>query len=118
MDKYALGVKGEYRAKLYLEEKGYKIITTNVNYCGIGELDIVAMDGRTLVFVEVRTRSDNCYGHPLETFTKAKQQKVVRAAKRYIWENKPSADGFRFDAIAILNDEITHVEDAFYAKWK
>ena len=118
MDRYALGVKGEKMAYDYLESKGYEMLATNVNYPQIGELDIVAKDGQTLVFVEVRTRADNSFGHPLETFTKAKQQKVVKASRRYIMQYKPKANEYRYDAVAIINEQIIHIPNAFYAKWK
>lgn len=117
MDKYAEGVKGEVSAKEYLEKKGYRILASNVNFPGTGELDLVAMDGKTLVFIEVRTRSDNAFGHPLETFTKAKIGRVVRASRKYLTENKILCDGYRYDAVSVLGGEIEHIEDAFFARW-
>jgi putative endonuclease len=117
MDRYALGVIGEQMAAKYLTDKNYEIISKNVFYANVGELDIVAKDGQTLVFVEVRTRSDNMFGHPLETLTKAKQQKIVKASRRYIQEYKIPASSFRYDVIAILNENIEHITNAFYAKW-
>ncbi|NLL56866.1 MAG: YraN family protein [Clostridiales bacterium] len=116
MDKYGVGVSGEQMALEYLEAKNYQIISTNVFY-PVGELDIVAKDGQTLVFVEVRTRQDNLFGHPLETLTKVKQQKIIKASRRYIMEYKIKASSFRYDVIAILNNNIEHITNAFYAKW-
>ncbi|HOO23205.1 MAG TPA: YraN family protein [Clostridia bacterium] len=116
MDRYGLGVKGEQAAVEYLESKNYKILARNVYFHGVGELDIVAMDGQVMVFVEVRTRSDNRYGHPLETLTKAKQQKIINSARRFIYENKYRAKGYRFDVVSILNGNILHVIDAFYVR--
>ncbi|MFA6866318.1 MAG: YraN family protein [Clostridia bacterium] len=117
MDRYALGVVGEQMAVEYLVKKGYEIIDRNINYPNVGELDIIAKDGQTLVFVEVRTRADNSFGHPLETFTKVKQQKVVKASRRYILENKPNCDAYRFDAVAIISEQIIHIPNAFLARW-
>ncbi len=117
MDKYAEGTKGEVLAKEYLEKKGYKIIDTNVNFPNVGELDIVAMYGKTLVFVEVRTRSDNFFGHPLETVTKAKINKIVKASRRYLYAHKIYCEKYRYDVIAVFRGNIEHIEDAFMAHW-
>lgn len=117
MDRYALGIVGEQMAAEYLKSKNYNILSKNVSYPNVGEIDIVALDGRTLVFVEVRTRADNMFGHPLETLTKAKQSKIVKASRRYIQDNKTMASAFRYDVIAILNENIEHITNAFYAKW-
>ncbi len=118
MDKYALGTEGEAEARNYLESIGYKIIDVNVNFPQIGELDIVATDGNVLVFVEVRTRSDNVFGNPLETLTKGKIRKVVAASKRYLMEHKAFYDGYRYDVIGILRGNVTHIKNAFYAYWR
>lgn len=117
MDRDAEGIKGEELCKKYLEDKGYIIIGANVNFPKIGELDIVAMDGKTLVFIEVRTRSDNAFGHPFETFTKSKIRKVVLASRHYLMENKVRCDSYRYDAMSVFRGNIEHIEDAFFAKW-
>lgn len=117
MDRYGLGVQGEQLANEYLESINYTIIARNISYPNVGEIDIIAMDGQTLVFVEVRTRADNSYGNPLETLTKAKLGKIVKASRRYIFECKPKAESFRYDVIAIMNDKPEHIINAFYAKW-
>ena len=117
MDKYAEGIKGEETAKEYLIEKGYEIIAQNVNYPNVGELDIVAKQGGTLVFVEVRTRSDNVFGHPFETFTKTKINRVVKASRRFLMENKIPCSGYRYDAIAVFRGRVEHLEAAFMAHW-
>jgi putative endonuclease len=117
MDRYATGALGEQMATEYLVAKNYNIVSRNVFFPNVGELDIVAKDGQTLVFIEVRTRADNMFGHPLETLTKAKQLKIVKASRRYIQEYKIPASSYRYDVIAILNDNIEHIVDAFYAKW-
>ncbi len=112
------GIKGELAAQKYLEELGWKIIATNVSFSRVGELDIVALDGQTMVFVEVRTRADNRFGHPFETITKEKQRKIVSASRRYIMENNPKCQFFRYDAIAVLHDKVEHLPNAFPAYWK
>ena len=117
MDKYAEGVKGEELAQTYLLENGYKIIDRNVSYVNVGEIDIIAMDGNTLVFVEVRTRSDNVFGHPFETITKSKINKIVKASRRYLYDHYIHCGGYRYDAISVFRGRIEHIKDAFYAKW-
>lgn len=118
MDKYGTGISGEIEAKQYLENSGYKVIETNVNFPGVGELDIVATDGNVLVFVEVRTRSDNVFGNPLETVTPAKIRKIVAASRRYLMTHKACYGAYRYDVIGILHGKITHIKNAFYASWR
>jgi putative endonuclease len=66
-----------------------------------GELDIVAQDWGTLVFVEVRSRSGEASGHPFETVTARKRAQIVRAARLYLSEAKWQASGFRFDVVGV-----------------
>ena len=117
MDKYATGIKGEISAKKFLVDLGYVIVDENVNFPNVGELDIVAKDGNVLVFVEVRTRADARYGNPLETITKAKINRIVKASRRYLSDKKIICGGYRYDVIGILNDNVTHIKNAFFARW-
>lgn len=118
MDQYGTGVSGETAAKDYLESIGYKIVDTNVNFPGVGELDVVATDGNTLVFVEVRTRSDNVFGNPLETVTPAKIRKIVASSRRYLMTHNARYGAYRYDVIGIVHGKITHIKNAFYASWR
>lgn len=118
MDNAETGIKGEIFAQKYIEGIGYKTIANNINYPNVGEIDIIAMDGQTMVFLEVRTRADNMFGHPFETVTKAKQRKIIAASRRYIMENKPKCMYFRYDIIAVIHDNIEHLQNAFLASWK
>ncbi len=112
------GIEGEVSAKMFLEDKGYKILDTNISFRGVGEIDIVAMDGETLVFVEVKARKDDKYGHPLDAVNLTKRKRIVAASGHYIAENKTlKYKDIRYDVIAILGEEIEHYEDAFYGKW-
>ncbi|CAM3980262.1 YraN family protein [Vreelandella rituensis] len=83
-----------------------------------GELDLVMRDGETLVFVEVKHRVNSRYGHPLETVTPRKQQRLVRAARFYLARNKLSC-GCRFDVLAVTGTlpdlSFTWVKAAFDA---
>lgn len=100
-----LGQLGERRAAAWLEQHGLDILATNVTLAG-AELDLVAQDDDTIVFVEVRGRSDDRLGHPLETIDARKQARVRRAASAWLlreglWERVP----VRFDVIAIVGDD-------------
>lgn len=112
------GIEGEVVAKKCLESKGYEVLDLNVSYRSIGELDIVAMDGETLVFVEVKARKDDKFGHPLDSVDYKKRKRVVAASGKYLSDHQTlSYKDIRYDVVAILGDDIEHYEDAFYGKW-
>src|SRR5262249_49066169 len=72
------GARGEKLARRFLRSRGYKILYRNFRACGGGEIDIVCRDGDTLIFVEVKTRSDEDFGRPIEAVDRQKQ---LRASK-------------------------------------
>src|SRR5215471_17059126 len=78
-----LGYLGERAAEKFLKRKGYKIVARGLRSRG-GELDLVAVDGRTIVFVEVKTRSSGQYGDPSEAVDLRKQKRMTRAALVYL----------------------------------
>ncbi len=117
MDKFGTGIKGEEVATMFLEENGYQIIAKNVSYPQTGEIDVIAKDGQILCFVEVRTRSSRVFGSPLESITPAKIKKITAAARRYLFENKIYAEGYRFDVVSVLHDKTELLKNAFYARW-
>ena len=86
MDKDARGIVAEQNAAKLLVAKGYKILDMNVNYPKIGELDIVCKKDKTLVVVEVKYRSTKDMGDPVESVTKTKISKIIKATERYIIE--------------------------------
>jgi putative endonuclease len=95
-----LGAFGERLAAAHLEAKGYRIRTRNFR-CREGEIDIVAQDGETLVFVEVRTRRGDALGGPAESVTAIKEARLVAAATAYVQTlAEPPADQ-RIDVIAV-----------------
>lgn len=107
------GMAWEQRAADFLKEKGYQILHTNF-YSRYGEIDLVARQGKYLVFLEVKYRKDIRGGHPLEAVGAGKQRRICKTAAYYCirygyGENTPC----RFDVIGILEKEILHVEDAF-----
>lgn len=108
------GIKGELFAQEFLSKKGYEIVETNKRFSRTCEIDIVAKDKDTLVFVEVKTRSSNYCGSPLEAITKSKYENMKKGAYSYLSETKLKFKKFRIDAISIvLNPElkVTHLKN-------
>lgn len=108
----AVGDIGEEIATEYLKGQGYKILERNTKYAGV-ELDIVAKDKNTLVFCEVKTRSDSLFGRPMEAVNRPKQLRYIQGAKGYIVSHKVKNTDIRFDVIEVLEDEINHIKHAF-----
>ena len=109
------GKRSEIIASDYLKKKGYKILETNYKN-KIGEIDVIAKDKDYIVFVEVKARLSQKFGHPFDAIDEIKQQKIHAVASLYLVKNKKYGTNCRFDAISILgleNPEITHVIDAF-----
>lgn len=107
-----VGVIGESQAEKYLKKKKYKIL--NKNYKTIlGEIDIVAKDKKTIVFVEVKKRETYQFGRPSEAVDEHKQQKIRNVALYYLKQFKLFDNPCRFDVIEIVGDEINHIENAF-----
>ena len=120
--KKAVGNRGESIVAEYLEEKGYKILERNFR-SGRNEIDIVAEDGDSIVFVEVKTTSSDRAEKmrlPCTAVDKNKKQRIIECARDYIMKHRVSTDGYRFDVIEVyLNrdtPEINHIENAFYKK--
>lgn len=117
-DRHATGALGETLAVRYLEKQGYLIRDRNVRLPH-GELDIVASDHGTLVFVEVKARRHHGMGSPLEAVTPQKAARVVRAAREYLHRTHQSEDQLiRFDVISLLVSEegatsVELIRDAF-----
>lgn len=99
MLKHLLGKIAEDRAEKLLAAAGLRILYRNFS-CRRGEIDIIAQDGDTLVFVEVRSRSRQDFGSAGESITPAKQRRIVAAAKHYL-ATLPREPACRFDAILL-----------------
>lgn len=110
------GLRGEDRAGLALRERGYRLVERNFR-CKAGELDAVAYDGDTLVFVEVRARRDARFGGGLAAVGAAKQRQVARVAAAYLSIRRPRFERCRFDVVAITGDELVIIQDAFRVTW-
>jgi putative endonuclease len=116
-NKRITGNKGEDLACSYLEEIGLEIIERNYQF-GHGEIDIIAKDGNTLVFIEVKYRKNFSFGPPELAVPKHKQQQVRKVAETYLWEKNISNQSCRIDVIAITQlkgktPEISHIKNAF-----
>lgn len=109
-----IGEQYEEKAVEYLTEKGYRILDRNYSVRG-GELDVIAVKEDTVVFVEVKYRSNSRYGDPLEAVNLRKQKHICRAALHYYSVHKECRGmGCRFDVIAIYGSgEVKHIENAF-----
>lgn len=108
------GRQGEEKACDYLISMGYKIIERNWHYSKNAEIDIIAEYKGTLIFVEVKTRTNLNYGHPFESITHTKIQKIHKAILAYINKSKIKYKSFRFDGIAIIglqNPKIEHLKN-------
>ena len=95
-----LGRRGERAAEKYLRRVGYRIVERNFRAAG-AEIDIVAMDGETLVFVEVKTRRSRDAGAPEEAVDERKQKQIRRAAEIFARRYRADEVTMRFDIIAI-----------------
>ncbi|MGQ4806858.1 hypothetical protein NKDENANG_00194 [Candidatus Entotheonellaceae bacterium PAL068K] len=111
------GQQGEQIAADYLQQQGYLIQQQNYR-CRRGEIDLIAWDGATLVFVEVKTKSRAAFGAPQAMVHRRKQQTIVRVAMMYVQQYRVQNTALRFDVVAITFPigglpEVTHVPDAF-----
>lgn len=112
------GKTGEDRAAEFLAEKGFRLLCRNYR-SRFGEIDIIAENGRYLLFVEVKTRESGALTGPLEAVTPAKQRKIAKTALLYL-ESHPTKLQPRFDVIGIETSgkdrrilSVRHIENAF-----
>ncbi len=110
------GRSGEDAAVSLLEENLLSILARNVRYPD-GEIDIVADDAGTTVFVEVKKRRTDALGAPAEAVTRTKRARVVRAARRWLATHPSRARAVRFDVVSVLGEPpaVTWIKDAFGA---
>lgn len=101
--RHILGKIGEDIATKYLINKGYKIIERNF-YCKMGEIDIIAKKDEYIVFIEVKTRSSNKYGIPVDAITNKKIKNLYKTAKFYVYTRRLQNRLIRFDAIEVYFD--------------
>jgi len=101
-DRRKLGQHYESMAKDYLTRHGLNFVAANFN-CKCGELDLIMREHQTLVFVEVKYRNQQHYGHAAEAVTYRKQQKLIKTAQWWLQQQglSPYSTDFRFDVVAI-----------------
>ena len=115
-----LGRRGEEAAAAFLKRRGYKVLARG-NRLRPGELDLVMLDGRTIVFVEVKTRQTQDAGHPSEFVDEAKQRRLSRLAVTFMKRHWILERPARFDVVAVTwpdgrgKPEIEHFLNAFDA---
>lgn len=113
-----IGRRGEALAAELLRAEGLIIVERNFR-CRAGEIDLVAFDGPTLVFVEVRSRRGDRAGTPLESVDPRKQMRVTRVARHYLAARGVSERDVRFDVVGVRFDReppaVEHVRAAFDA---
>ena len=105
------GRLGEVRAEQFLIGKGYVILARNVVSRG-AEIDLIAEDGRCIVFVEVKARTGS-FSSGREAVTPAKQKRICKGAMYYLMRNGLMNRQARFDVIEIQGERVTHIENAF-----
>ena len=113
MTSVSRGKEGENRAAVFLQQHGCRILDRNFHTRG-GEIDLIAADGDTLVFAEVKTRSYEAYGGPLGAVTPAKQRRIAQTALRYVQEKGLKFESIRFDVLCVLPERIEHIKNAFF----
>lgn len=115
-----LGERGEIVAARFLKKLGYRIATTRLRQ-RYGEIDIIAVDGRTVVFVEVKTRRLDLTTQPAEAVDRTRQQRLTRAGLAFLKYHNLLEYASRFDILEIIwpadaqKPEIRHIVDAFPA---
>ncbi|MFM8251185.1 MAG: YraN family protein [Planctomycetota bacterium] len=113
-----MGERGERLAQRYLQRLGYQVVDRRVRG-PLGELDIVAVQDRTIVFVEVKTRRSHAKGSPLEAVGETKQRRIARLALSWLKRHHLLHQPARFDVVGITwphdddRPRIRHVRNAF-----
>lgn len=114
----ACGQAGERAAAAWLEARGYQVLARNVR-TRVGEIDLVARQAGLVVFVEVKARTGQGFGHPSEAVVARKQRRLARLAAQFLQANGLGSCPVRFDAVAVRFDSrgqvvaIEHIPDAF-----
>lgn len=103
-----VGLAGEEAARFYLEKQGYKVIERNYR-CPLGELDLIALDERTTVIIEIRAKTGLSYGSPEESITADKGRRLLRLAQYYLKSKSKTDAPSRIDLVAVMlnNNDLT-----------
>ncbi len=119
-ERQQIGIEGESRACAELESLGYHIIERRYR-SRFGEIDIVANDAGTVVFVEVKTKTNDSFGDPVEEVTPQKQRQLVSMGQEYATYRCAPNTACRFDVVAVdmsvMPAKVTVYQDAFRPGW-
>lgn len=111
-----IGKRGETLAISFLKKNGYRIIESNFR-CRYGEIDIIAQEGKTVAFIEVKTKTNNRFGSPTQAIDLRKQRQVSKTALIYISQKRLTNYSARFDVVGVnikgSNSEIELIKNAF-----
>lgn len=113
-----IGRIGEQIAAEYLSQKGYQLLDENFT-ARYGEIDLIALDQDSVVFVEVKTRTSNTFGAPEDSITPIKLEKMQNTALMWLQEHPDAPEDWRMDVIAVLIDhknnllDLQHFIDAY-----
>ena len=115
-EKKEIGQKGENLAADYLQNAGYTVLERNYR-CKLGEIDIIARDNDTLVFIEVRSRSSLAFGLPQESINRRKRHQISKVALEYMIRRKLKNIPARFEVVAVSfegrKEKVDLIKDAF-----
>lgn len=110
------GAEGERIAERYLSKKGYRVVERNYR-CPMGEVDLILLDRRVIVFVEVKIRRHERFGIPLESVHPRKQRKMIKTALWFLSQHNLHNRDARFDVVGIAfgarEPVVEHIENAF-----
>ena len=107
-----LGFWGENRAVKFLKRSGYKILERNFR-CPFGEVDIIAENAEAVAFIEVKTRTSDCFGAPNQAVNAQRQARYKNCA-RFYFAHRQIDFTVRFDIIEVTKEGLNHIENAFY----
>ena len=116
-DRHKRGLAGEEQAIQYLLSRGWHILAHRFRV-GHKEIDLIARQGSLVAFIEVKARRGTAFGSPLEAVTGAKRRELVKAARAWVDRHGRPADVYRFDCIAIIDNKLEHLADAFRPGWR
>ncbi len=110
---YETGLHGEAAAKEYLVREKKMVFLEQRYRSKAGEIDLILLDGNTVVFCEVKTRNTGSRGNGLSAVNRAKQTRITKAAVIYLMQKKWMNRTVRFDIIEVYEEEILHIPNAF-----
>jgi putative endonuclease len=116
-DRHKRGLAGEEQAIQYLLSRGWHILAHRFRV-GHKEIDLIARQGSLVAFIEVKARRGTAFGSPLEAVTGAKRRELVKAARVWVDRHGRPADVYRFDCIALIDNQLEHLADAFRPGWR